>query len=186
MRPTFRSFLLISFLSTILWTSVALAASTCVDVGANAPVGMYYASSAGPVLTGEEVLLLCTAHTDGTVSVTLSGTTALDAIMIKLAGQYAWQLVSFPSTEGDSGGPAPTDNADLEITEQMTATIGLSLLGTNGTDFIDATTAKETVFLNSFLGLNTYRMATLARPWTIIASSVGSGGKFYLLFRKAP
>ena len=183
MSPTTRTFFLPFFLFALLWSSEAFAASTCVDAGTNSPVGMYYKNT---VLTGEEVLLLCTAHTDGTVSVTLSGTTALDAIMTKLAGQYSWQLISFPSTVADSGGPPPTDNADLEITEKMTATIGLSLLGTNGTDFIDATTAKETVFLNSFLGLNTYRMGTIVRPWTITASSVGNGGKFYLLFRKAP
>jgi len=183
MSPTTRTFFLPFFLLTLLWSSEVFAADsgTCVDAGN--PVGMYYS---GTQLTGDEIMLLCTAHTDGVVNVTLSGTDAKDAIMKKLSGWYHWQIVSFPSTVADSGGPPPTDNADLEITERMTATIGLSLLGSKGTDFLDATTAKETIFYNSFLGLYAYRMATVARPWTIGATTVGNGGKFYLLFRRVP
>lgn len=160
--------------------SFAADLGTCVDASVNAPVGMYYTSESGQVISGDEILVLCTAHTDGVLSVTLSGTTAKDALMKRLAGWYQWQIVSFP------GDTAPDDNSDLEITEKMTDTIGLSLLGTNGTAFIDATTAKETVYHNAFLGVPTYRMATLARPWTISSAAMGASSTVYLLFRRVP
>lgn len=172
-----KSLFLISFLLTsFLWPSVSLAADsgTCVDAGN--PAGFYYD---GSELTGDEVLVHCTSAVDKSLSVTLSGTDAKNALMRKLSGWWHWQIVSYP------GATAPTDNTDLEITEQMTATIGLSLLGAYGTDFIDATTAKETVFYNTFISTPTYRKATMAHPWTI--STTGNdvaSADFYLLFRR--
>jgi hypothetical protein len=158
-------------LALILVAGNLWAAGTCVESGDN-PTYIYSDNQKA----GDEILLLCTHHTDNSLSVALSAT-----VMSKLSGWYSWQIVSFP------GDTAPTDNTDLEITEQMTATIGLSLLGTNGTDFIDATIAKETLFYNSFLGIPTYRMAVTGRPWTIsTTNNAVASATFYLLLRRVP
>jgi len=158
--------------------SFAADSGTCVDAGTKA--GAYYYGPDGHKLTGDEVLVLCT-HAAGALSVTLSGTTAKEALMKRLSGWYQWRVISYPA------GTAPTDNTDLEIAETMTATISLSVLGANGTDFIDATTAKETEFYNTFLGVTRYRMFGEAHPLVIsTTNNAVASGAFYLLFQRVP
>lgn len=118
------------------------------------------------------ITFLCTAHTDGSLSVTLN-----TADMADLAGRYILRIKSKPST------PAPTDNTTLEIVDSD----GLSLLGTNGTSFIDATTTKETMMRNAFLGLNVYEPLTSLEPLTLTATgNAVSGAKFHLKFSSIP
>jgi len=166
--------IILAILILLAWAGIASAAGTCVESGDN-PTRIY--DTSGNISnTGDEILLLCTHHTDNSLSAELSST-----IMEKLAGWYSWQVISFP------GGTAPTDDTDLEISEEMTDTIGLSLLGSNGTDFIDATTAKETLFYISSIGVNIGRMAVPSRPWTVSTSgNTVASAEFYLLIRRAP
>ena len=180
------AYFLLLCLALLLSPALAFPADlgTCVDVGN--PVAMYNHAPHGVELNGDEVHLKCTADGTGALSVTLSGTDAKNLIMQQLAGWYTWQLISYPDTVADGGGPAPADGQDLEIGEVLTGTINLSLLGSNGTAFIDSTTANETTFRDSFLGLNTVRMGTTAHPWVISGSGYGAGAIFHLIFRRNP
>lgn len=164
---------LITIISALLLACVfaveSRAAGTCVESGTN-PTGIYD----GNQLRGEVVTLLCTHHTDNSLSAAVSAST-----MAKLAGKYVFAVKSYPGTT------APTDATDLSIVDSD----GLSLLGVadNGLNFIDATSTLATTFYNSHIGTNTYWMPVTGETWTIsTANNAVASATFYLKFYLVP
>lgn len=119
---------------------------------------------------GSVVTLLCTHHTDNSLSVELSSST-----MSELAGKYVFAVKSYP------GSTAPTDATDLSIADSD----GLSLMGVadNGLNFIDATSTLATMFYNSNLSTNMYWLPIDGEAWTIsTANNAVASATFYLKF----
>jgi len=59
----------------------------------------------------------------------------------------------------------------------------LSVLGVNGTDFIDSTSAQSTLCFNTFLGVNEYYMPVVSEPLTItVTGNIVDSATFYLTF----
>ena len=112
--------------------------------------------------------VLCTADATGALSATLS-----TDIMTKITGMWAYAIVSY---QGDIT-ETPDDATDLEIT----TSIGLTLLDSNGTDFIDATSTQLTFFRNLFTSTAYYPLTDVKRPW--VFSTTGNNNalsQFYL------
>lgn len=108
-----------------------------------------------------KVTLACTSHTDNSFSVALS----TDLVQL-LDGFYVYSITSYP------GGTAPTDNTDLVWTVAKTGTTkSVDILGTNGTDFIDATTTKELMTHQAFSSLNFYHVMDSDNTYTLTTSN---------------
>ena len=161
---------LIIILSILLAAVSAQAAGTCVESGTN-PTYIYTAEG---YRAGSIVTLLCTHHTDNSLSAAVAAST-----MAKLAGKYVFLIKSYPGTT------APTDATDLSIVDSD----GLSLIGVadNGLNFIDATSTKATLFYNATLGTNMYYMPVAGEAWTIsTANNAVASATFYLKFYLVP
>ena len=144
--------ILITLLILAVWAGIANAAGTCVQA-TGSPSYVYAKTSVGSQLAAKVVTLTCTHHTDNSLSVALAST-----IMDELSGWYVYSMKSIPS-----GVTAPTDATDFEITDAD----GLSLVGANGTDFIDATSTQKTLGYNTFLTVNEYLSPVASETWTI-------------------
>lgn len=117
-------------------------------------------------ITGYVLTLLCTHHTDATLSVALAS-----GIMRKLGGLYILAIKSYP------GSVAPTDATDLSATDSD----GLDLLGANGTNFIDATSTLQTRGYNTLLSTDEKILAVDDEIWTIAtANNAVNSATFYL------
>lgn len=160
--------LIITILS-LLVAGNSWAAGTCVESGTN-PTYIYH----GNQVAGEVITLLCTHHTDNSLSAAVAAST-----MAKLSGRYVVGIKSKPGTT------APTDNTDLSIVDSDS----LSLIGVadNGLDFIDATTTKETFFYNATEAVNIYKMPVAGEAWTIsTANNAVASATFHLKFYLVP
>ena len=107
-------------------------------------------------IVGYELELLCTAHTDNSLVVTLN-----DTIMKRMGGSFVLGLNSIP------GATKPTTDSDLEIADSD----GVSLLGTNGTDFIDDTDSRATMLYNSKLSINIQPLVVADNNWVVTLSN---------------
>ena len=164
-----KKFLLICVV-TLLMPAFSFAAGTCVESGANNPVYIY----AGRDKVGEILTLLCTHHTDKSLSATIAAST-----MVKLSGKWVFAVKSYPGTT------APTDATDLSIVDSD----GLSLLGVadNGLNFIDATSTLATTFYNAHMATNSYWMPVAGEAWTIsTANNAVASATFYLKIYLVP
>jgi len=144
----------------------SFAAGTCVESGANNPVYIY----AGRDKVGEILTLLCTHHTDNSLSAAVAAAT-----QVKLSGKAVYKIKSFP------GDPAPTDATDLSIVDSD----GLSLIGVadNGENFVDATSTLATMFYNATLTASEEVIPVAGETWTIAtANNAVASAKFYLRF----
>lgn len=123
----------------------------------------------GPANSGKyELLITCTADTDGSFGVTLT-----TAQMQAFAGKYLYMISAYP------GSPAMTDGAELEIRDSLQRVI-MDAAG-NGNDFIDAT--STTTEYPSGPNTDHYWIANDAYPWSIyIENNIVNGGKTNLLF----
>jgi hypothetical protein len=156
-------------LAAILIATPSFSAGTCVESGTN-PTMIFDGSR--PV--GSVVTLLCTHHTDNSLSATVAAST-----MAKLSGKYVFAIKSYPGTT------APTDGTDLSIVDSD----GLSLIGVadNGLNFIDATSTYATTFYNGHMGTNTYWMPVTGEAWTIsTANNAVASATFYLKIYLVP
>jgi len=159
-----KKFIVVLF--ALLFYGNVFAAGTCTETDWEV-VKDYRGNKVGTVLT-----ILCTHHTDNSLSAPLASN-GDESAMQKLSGQYIYKIKYIPSS------PAPTDETDLIITDSD----GLSLLGANGTNFIDETTKQETLGKNTFLGISTYLWPVYSEIWTISTTgNAVSGSKFYLKF----
>lgn len=124
---------------------------------------------------GEDVTVLCTAHTDASFSTSLPA-----KIMERIGGRIILSLVSLP------GALPVTADSDFEITEPHiggATTYQLSILGSNGTDFID-TVPHETILQNTFLSVNVYPMAVAGKVWVVsMTNNIVNSATFYLTIR---
>lgn len=124
---------------------------------------------------GRVVEVLCTHHTDKSLSADLDATT-----MKMLGGTKVYRVKSIPSAT-----TAPSDATDLSIVDSD----GLSLMGTtdNGANFIDATSTLETMLYNAVLTASEERYIIEGETLTIatanndVASAIFTL-KFYCLF----
>jgi len=106
------------------WAGSAFAAGTCVE---SSTTSVYTDSGVG----GKVVLLLCTHHTDNSLSAAVAAST-----MNKMSGLFIDRIVTKPGTT------APTDNTDLSIVDAIGRTV--VAVGDGGLNAVDATTVVET------------------------------------------
>ena len=136
------------------------------DVGTCTKVTTEYG---GGSFNAARVVLLCTAHTDGTLSVTLS-----DSIMKSLEG-LSYTLLARP------GSVAPTTDSDLSIT----STNGKVLIAATvkGLDLVDDTSTRWTFFEGPTDGSVDQSTPTAwsGDPWIVALTNNGvASATFYL------
>jgi hypothetical protein len=136
---------LILLLLFIACSANAWGAGTCVIDTTNAD---------GTEVYKNEYTLLCTAHTDNSLAVTLTGTQ-----MSYLDGRYILGITSYP------GGTAPTDASDLAIVDSISRTLMDATDSNTGLDFIDATSTIKRYFWGP--NGNEFTQAHVSKPWTI-------------------
>ena len=124
----------------------------------------YAGKERGSILT-----IKCTCHTDASFSANLDAN-----MMNKIGGLFVNRVVCMY----DGTTPVTTDS-DLEITDS----IGVSLLGSNGTNFVDNNTVTETMMYNTFLTNDVLRMPVEDEAWTLaLTNNSVNSAVFHLKF----